>query len=99
MKSRKGIVSAAARQGPRSYQEDRYISLRIDKPNLKGWLLAVMDGHGGKTVAELCAEKIEKLFQITDVHQAEESLRRLVADLNNHTEVYPEGSTFSVALL
>ncbi|MBI4991994.1 MAG: protein serine/threonine phosphatase 2C family protein [Candidatus Harrisonbacteria bacterium] len=95
----KGIVSVEIRQGPRSHQEDRYVRLRIDKPDLKGWLLAVMDGHVGKAVAELCAEKIKDLFQITDESQAEESLRCLVADLNSQTEAYSEGSTFSAALL
>lgn len=99
MKSRKSIVSAAVKQGLRPYQEDRHVRLRLDKPNLKGWLLAVMDGHNGKLVAELCAEKIGQIFQITDENQAEESLRCLVVDLNSQTEVYSEGSTFSAALL
>ena len=93
------IVTSAAKQGPRSYQEDRYVCLRIDNSYLKGWLLAVMDGHNGKLVAELCAEKIEKLFQIKSADQVEESLHRLVADLSRQTEIYPEGSTFSAALL
>lgn len=99
MKSRKGVVSVAAKQGPRPYQEDYFVFFRIDNANLKGWLLAVMDGHNGELVAELCAEKIEKLFRITDEGQAEESLRCLVADLNSQTKSYSEGSTFSAALL
>jgi serine/threonine protein phosphatase PrpC len=99
MKSRKGIVTAVAKQGPRPYQEDQHVCLRLNKPNLKGWLLAVMDGHNGKAVAELCAEKIKQIFQITDVSQAEESLRCLVVDLNSQTECYLEGSTFSAVLL
>lgn len=104
MESKKGIVSIAVRQGARPYQEDRHICLRIDNSYLKGWLLAVMDGHsinghGGELVAELCAKKIKKLFRITDEGQAEESLRCLVADLNSQTEPYPEGSTFSAVLL
>lgn len=99
MKSQKSAVTSAVKQGPRPYQEDWHVCLRIDKPNLKGWLLAVMDGHNGKLVAELCAEKIEKLFQIADESRAEESLRRLVADLNKQTESYIEGSTFSTALI
>ena len=99
MKSRKGIVSFAIEQGPRPYQEDRHVCLRINQPNLKGWLLAVMDGHGGEFVSKLCAENIKKLFRISDASRAEESLCRLVASLNHLTEPYSEGSTFSAALL
>ena len=99
MKSRKGVVSVAIRQGPRPYWEDRHVCLRLGKPHLKGWLLAVMDGHNGKAVAELCAEKIGQIFQISDENQAEESLRNLIVNLNSQTECYLEGSTFSAALL
>ena len=99
MKSGKNVISAKTRRGPRPYQEDRHVCLRIDKSNLKGWLLAVMDGHRGETVSELCAEKIKDLFRIKDKSWGEESLRRLVADLNSQTESYQEGSTFSAVLL
>jgi len=99
MESKKGVVSAVAKQGPKPYQEDRFVFVRIKNARLKGWLFAVMDGHRGKLVADICAGKIEKLFQITDASRAEESLRRLVTGLNSQTEFYSEGSTFSAALL
>lgn len=99
MKNKKSAVTSAIWQGPRPYQEDRHVCLRLDKPNLKGWLLAAMDGHRGPAVADFCAKKIAKLFRISDASRAEESLRRLVADLNDQTKYYLEGSTFSAALL
>ena len=95
----KHSVSFAVNQGPRSYQEDRYFYKRIEEQELSGWILAVMDGHGGKTVAELCAQEIEKLFRITTSDDPEEVLRLLVAELNSQTVHFHEGSTLSIALI
>ena len=95
----KHSVSFAVKQGPRSYQEDRYFYKRIEEQELSGWILAVMDGHGGKTVAELCAQEIEKHFRITISDDPEEVLRLLVAELNSQTIHFHEGSTLSIALI
>ena len=36
-------VTCKISQGKRAYQEDREVHFRIEKPGLRGWLLAVMD--------------------------------------------------------
>src|SRR3989344_2288311 len=66
-------------------------------PNLEGCLLAVMDGHRGSAVAEICAREIEKLFAPKDSEHVEQALRDLVVALNELTYNLEAGSTLSLA--
>lgn len=88
-------VTCATAQGPRNYQEDRYFTKRIEAANCHGWLLAVMDGHNGGAVADLCAKEINACFALESADRCEEALRNLVVALNKKTSWMSEGSTFS----
>lgn len=95
----KGSVTSSMIQGPREYQEDRHFYKRIEGPKFYGWLLAVMDGHIGSSVAELCVKEIEGLFNLSDANHTEKALRDLVSALNLKTSNFYEGSTLSVACI
>jgi len=92
-------VTCSSIQGLREYQEDYYFFSRIEEPGVSGWLLAIMDGHRGKEVAEFCAKEIGRIFKISDAGEAEEILCRLVAELNSKTVSLSAGSTLSIALI
>jgi len=91
-------VTLAVRQGPRSDQEDRNFFMRIENSGCEGWLMAVMDGHSGSYVAELCRQEAKDLFRLSSVEQSEQALRNLVEQLNIKSEHFKEGSTLSAAL-
>ena len=93
----KGSVTSASEQGPREYQEDFSVTKYFNTDIFRGWLLAVFDGHGGNTVAQLCAEKVLDLFE-PDIDPIL-SLKSLCVKLNEHTEHLKEGSTLSIALV
>ena len=93
------VITFATEQGPRTYQEDFAVHFRIKTPHMRGWLLAVMDGHKGKSVAELCANEIKGLFQPSDPNTIEIALRDVVAALNTKTAHLNEGSTLSIACI
>lgn len=92
-------VTRAEKRGPRSHQEDWSFYKRIKNPNCRGWLLAIMDGHRGSSVAELCAKEIENLFVLQDADHTEEALLHLVSGLNAKTLNHSDGSTLSVAYI
>lgn len=60
----RGQVTFASEKGPRIYQEDRFLVLkpRIEK-DFSGWLLAIMDGHGGSSVSEFCFYNLPGAFE------------------------------------
>lgn len=95
----KNVITFATRKGPRSYQEDYYFHMPVISSNFKAWLLAVMDGHSGKAVAEFCAKEIKNLFRLSSARRTEEALRNLVAKLNERTCQLYQGSTLSIALV
>ena len=95
----KSEVTYASSQGPREEQEDYYFLSCIEENDLSGWLLAVMDGHEGKEVAEFCAKKIAKLFKINQADQTEEALRVLIEKLHYGTFSFECGSTISAAII
>jgi len=90
-------VTCVQEQGPRSYQEDRSFHKRIENPHCYGWFLAVMDGHEGSSVAELCAKEIGDLFTLRDADHVEEALLHLVLSLSTKTLCFNAGSTLSIA--
>jgi len=92
-------VTCIQERGPRGYQEDRSFYKYIEYPQGRGWLLAVMDGHGGALVADLCVKEIEHLFTLQNMETVEEALRSLVSALNEKTSRSYVGSTLSVACI
>lgn len=96
-----GYISSATEKGAKYYQEDRFIVIRHDTQEVKGWLLGVMDGHGGAEVAEFCEKNIENFFKtllpkplmITDV------LRELIHMLNEKLKHTNSGSTVSLVYI
>lgn len=96
-----GYVSSATEKGARSYQEDRFVVIRHKTRETEGWLLGVMDGHGGVEVAEFCEKNIENYFKIliskplmiTDV------LRELIRMLNEKLKHMNSGSTVSLVYI
>ena len=86
-------ITHATAQGPRPYQEDRYCFFSIRKPQT---IIAVMDGHGGREVAEFCSCNLKKIFQDTRGKIADrlnEVIRKLAEATPRHYEV---GSTISI---
>jgi len=97
-----GSFTVASEQGARSYQEDRYVVDFYEAGGRSVLLLAVMDGHRGSEVAELCAKELPRQFKeafgkygadIADV------LRNVVEQLNKETFGMPSGSTISLVVL
>lgn len=91
----KSSVTVAQQQGPRNYQEDRYFYKKVEGHDFHGWLMAVMDGHGGSATAELCVREIGNLFKLENADQSEEALRNLISELNSITRHLGDGSTLS----
>ncbi|MHB8764619.1 MAG: PP2C family serine/threonine-protein phosphatase [Deferrisomatales bacterium] len=93
-----GTVTAHTAPGPRPHQEDRYAVARVSGPGgAEGWLLAVFDGHGGSTAADLCAGVTPRVFELRGPEDAEAALRRLVAGLDSLTRGMRSGTTVSAA--
>ena len=80
--------------GRRSRQEDRYVAARIGR----GYLLAVLDGHGGHEVAERGALRLPSLVaDALATHQTADALRGAVEQLVAELADGPSGSTLSAA--
>ncbi|MDP3963356.1 MAG: PP2C family serine/threonine-protein phosphatase [bacterium] len=92
-------VTIATAQGPRTYQEDRAHFQRIEKGDCDGWLLAVMDGHGGEAVSEYCRQRIGEYFMLSEASKAKTALSKLIARLARETENFRAGSTISIACI
>lgn len=96
-----GTVTHATAQGPRAYQEDRFFSGRVPRSDSQRWLMAVMDGHGGAHVANICSERIGSLFRVSfkETEKNEDVLQTLVSKLDQATRNFTSGSTLSVAYI
>lgn len=92
-------VTCLSRLGPHEEQEDYFFLSRVEEKDLKGWLIAVMDGHDGKDAAEFCARKIGRFFKLKQADQTEESLRVLIEKLHYGTMLFESGSTISAAVI
>src|SRR3989344_4093376 len=93
-----GSVSYATDQGQWHYQEDRFFFQAVPSSRPTGWLMAVMDGHGGSETAGFCAEEIHGLFSSCVRRSSPElTLRALVAGLNEKTRHLDDGTTLSIA--
>lgn len=103
MKRLIGQVSSDTKKGGRPHQEDRLIfsKKRISDQEF-GWLLAIMDGHGGNYVAEYCAKNLEIFFEQALNKKKEvdlDVLRGTVNLLNESTRHQEAGSTISLAFI
>lgn len=96
-----GYVHASTNQGSRPYQEDRFVVIRRDTKEVKGWLLGVMDGHGGAEVSEFCEKHIEHYFKIllTKPVMMTDVLRELIHMLNHKLKHMNSGSTVSLVYI
>lgn len=96
----KSSVTSAVLEGKKGTQEDRHFYKRIGGPKFHGWLLAVMDGHGGSAVSELCVKEIGEAFKLSDPADTEDALKDLVLRLDLKTsDFYEMGTTLSVACI
>lgn len=92
----KSRVSTATDQGPRDKQEDFVVTF----PFSGGYLLAVMDGHGGKEAAKTCHDNIERLFMpAKDPKEMKRALMSLVSKLSTATQHIFGGTTLSIAVV
>lgn len=96
-----GDVNSATDQGGRLYQEDRFVVIQHYTPEVKGWLLGVMDGHGGAEVAEFCEKNIDSFFKILlpKPLMMPDILRKLTYMLNEKTKHMDSGSTVSLVYI
>ena len=82
--------------GARGYQEDRFLVHKCDD----GYLLAVMDGHGGSQVAEFIVNNLVRFFsEATKDSAYSDRLREVFSKLNLETRSMYPGSTLSIVFL
>ena len=102
MSSRENEPSVARAQGLRQYQEDRYLKHRIDAAGHKGLLMAIVDGHGGSSTAEMVAQSAVRLFtQALSEYKdnLEGALSKTVAELDRITREQKSGTTLSLVFV
>lgn len=90
-------VTYASVLGGRSHQEDRIARWFFRGKGFKGYLLAIMDGHGGSEAAEICAQQMKSFFLLTNPGESENALRELVARLHEETKGLYQGTTLAIA--
>ena len=93
----KSIITSAIRKGPRPYQENRFVVCPIKNGPQIGELLAVMDGHGDGTAAELCSQRISD-FRVFDL-EVKDALKVIVRELDSATKDLRGGTTLSIAFV
>ena len=96
-----GYVNSATEKGSRPYQEDRFVVIRHETHEEKGWLIAVMDGHGGSEVAEFCEKNLESKFK--DLMSKSKNIVSIAAELvkrlTKETRHMTAGSTISLVYI
>lgn len=93
-------ITKASEQGPRRYQEDRFVYQPIlNGETVCGYLLAVMDGHGGSAVADFCKQELDHPFHAAEFDEPEQNLYRLASTLAQKTRDMQEGSTLSLVCI
>ena len=94
------LVTVATAQGPRSYQEDRFVKRHfVLKDNSQCHLLAVMDGHNGSEAAEFSQKYLSDMPSFDHPDNIEAQLKGLIAHLALKTREMESGSTISVACI
>lgn len=90
------IVTSHTDVGARNYQEDRFVVQEFDE----GYLLAVMDGHGGDQVVEFIANNLVGVFGETTINSSYSGrLQEIFSKLNLDTRSMHSGSTLSLVFL
>lgn len=93
------VITTASAQGTRGSQEDRFVVVSLSD----GWLLAVLDGHNGDGVSDLCAKRLPTLaleiWERSRAHSCDEYyfLKTIVQCLHRETMHHVAGSTISLA--
>lgn len=97
----RGYANSATKQGTRSYQEDKFVVIRHKTSSESGWLLGVMDGHGGDEVSIFCEQNIENIFKSLSSKSTNITsiLRQLIKTLAKETKNMRSGSTISLAYI
>jgi len=82
-------------QGRRPYQED---CLTLwDTP--RGAAYAVFDGHCGDSVSTVASREIAAVWRELESDDIPATILAVIAEISQRTEVYPEGSTLSLAFV
>lgn len=94
-----GKISYAHEKGRREEQEDRFYFGDLPSRKPTGVILAVMDGHAGYQVSEMCLEEFNKFIPETlpDDYDAQKILRDFIEYLNEKTKDCYAGTTLSIA--
>lgn len=93
-----GSLTYAQEEGPREAQEDRLFFKEFGNRRYKKYVLAVMDGHGGCSAAELCRKELERIFAkpFGRVEDVESRMRMVVDQLARATFHLNSGTTLSI---
>ncbi len=99
-------ITHASEQGPRPCQEDRlavhHVSPAPSAPE-GGWLLAVMDGHGGYETAELIQKHLPSCFdnRLAPIigEDMDKVMIRTTAELHHLTKEERSGSSLSMVFV
>jgi serine/threonine protein phosphatase PrpC len=97
------VISSATEIGARQSQEDRYV---VNRSLSAGTLLAVIDGHGGDTVAQVCEDYLLPFWQLAAFPAPDGTMRDPLKaldltlwQLSSITEEYQSGACISVAYI
>lgn len=92
----KAAVTSHTDIGARGYQEDRFVVHEFDE----GYLLAIMDGHGGERVAQFIKDNLLKIFSETAKESSYfDRLQETFSKLSLATRNMHSGSTLSLVFI
>jgi serine/threonine protein phosphatase PrpC len=95
-----GKMSCATEKGIKIYQEDCYLTYSFILPNgFGGTVLAVMDGHLGVMVAEICKQYIPRFFVPESEDEVYVAFKKLMSELNERTQNMNCGTTLSAVFI
>ena len=95
-------LTHASEKGMRHSQEDRMFAKRLNLKNDKGYFLAVMDGHGGDRVAQLCRDSLAGvIIEVTENKEVVSpvEIQEIFRLLNGQTCEMESGTTLSLVFI
>ena len=95
-------LTHASEKGMRHSQEDRMFAKRLNLKNDKGYFLAVMDGHGGDRVAQLCRDLLAGvIIEVTENKEVVSpvEIQEIFRLLNGQTCEMESGTTLSLVFI